>query len=96
MSDIKGCIPRAIEALENHWFSDCGEYNNDDVIQATKDLKALRDAIPIADQLSISLEVVGKDKNLFANSRWHERYIWNAAQLLSQAIGEDDEAIKDD
>ena len=81
--NINGCIDRAITALEKSGI----DLSDKEREQALADLKALRDAIPIADQLSISLEVVGKDKNLFANSRWHERYIWNAAQLLSEAIG---------
>ena len=32
-------IEKVLEALDNHWFSDCGEFNNDDVIEACRELE---------------------------------------------------------
>ena len=36
----KETIEKVLDVLSDHWFSDDGEYNNDDIMEADKALRA--------------------------------------------------------
>lgn len=91
MTDITGSLKRIEFVIDT---AEClladNQVMSKRLKQALADCQAIRDAVPIADQLSISLEKVSKDKQLYAQSRWHEKNIWNAAQTLAKIVQVED------